>query len=375
MLINISPHDKLSADDGSYPRELKPSQVNWDGDAERLARELRDSVSGEVRFDNGSRALYATDGSNYRQIPIGVVLPRDKEDVAAGIAVCRKFGAPVLNRGGGTSLAGQCCNVAVVFDMSKYMQRVLHIDAKHKLAIVQPGCVLDTLRKQTRERGLTFGPDPATHTHCTLGGMVGNNSCGVHAQMAGRTADNIHELEILTYDGLRMKVGRTSDKELEKIIAVGGRRGEIYRSLRDLRNRYADLIRAKYPRIPRRVSGYNLDELLPENRFHVARALVGTESTCVTCLEITTNLVPEPQQRALLVLGYPDVFQAGDHVPEILPHQPIGLEGFDDRLIGFMRTKNMELQEIKLLPERRKAGCWSNSAARLAKKLRGRQTR
>jgi FAD/FMN-containing dehydrogenase/Fe-S oxidoreductase len=336
----------------SWPaRKLNSSEIDWDGDREKLERELRRSVAGDVRFDNGSRALYATDASNYRQIPIGLVIPRDKEDVAAAVEVCRRFGAPVLHRGGGTSLGGQCCNVAVVFDTTRYMHHVLEIDVKHKLGRVQPGCVLDTLRKEAKKQGLTYGPDPATHNHCTLGGMVGNNSCGVHAQMAGKTADNIHELEILTYDGLRMKVGRTSDEELSKIIAQGGRRGEIYAALRRLRDRYADLVRAKYPKIPRRVSGYNLDELLPENGFHVARALVGSECTCVTVLEITGNLVPEPKQRALLVLGYPDVFQAGDHVPDILPHQPIGLEGFDDRLIGFMRTKNMELQDLKLLPD------------------------
>lgn len=131
----------------------------------------------------------------------------------------------------------------------------------------------------------------------------------------------------------------------------GGSRGDIYRALRDLRDRYADLIRARYPNIPRPVSGYNLDELLPEKGFHVARALVGTESTCVTWLEITGNLVHQPKQQVLLVLGYPDVFQAGDHIPEILPHGPIGLEGLDDRLISFMRIKNLEVQDLTLLPE------------------------
>ncbi len=351
MLINIGQQDTLSRDHGSFPRELKPTQVEWKGDHRDLERELRRAVSGEVRFDSGDRALYATDGSNYRQVPIGVVIPRDKDDIVAGIAVCRKFGAPVLNRGGGTSLAGQCCNVAVVFDSSKYMHHVLEIDSRNKLARVEPGCVLDTLRKQARKQDLTFGPDPATHNHCTLGGMVGNNSCGIHAQMAGRTADNIHELEILTYEGLRMRVGRTDETELSGIIAQGGRRGEIYAALRNLRDRYADQIRARYPNIPRRVSGYNLDELLPEKGFHVARALVGTESTCVTWLEIVGNLVHQPKQQALVVLGYPDVFAAGDHVPDILPHAPIGLEGFDDRLISFMRTKNLEVQDLTLLPE------------------------
>ncbi len=191
-----------------------------DVDARHLASALREVVKGEVRFDDGSRALYATDGSNYRQVPIGVVLPRDKEDVVATVGLCRRYGAPVLSRGGGTSLAGQCCNVAVVMDMSKYLSGVLEIDADRRLARVLPGTVLDDLRKATAPYGLTFGPDPATHTHCTLGGMIGNDSCGIHSVMAARdgdgarVADNIAELEILTWDGARFRVGRTSDDEL-----------------------------------------------------------------------------------------------------------------------------------------------------------------
>src|ERR1051325_6832972 len=161
-----------------------------------LASDLRRAVRGEVRFDRGSRALYATDGSNYRQVPIGAVIPRSADDVVATIAVCREHGAPILSRGGGTSLAGQCCNAAVVMDMSKYFNRVLDIDPDRCLARVEPGCVLDTLRGAASTHGLTFGPDPATHNHCTLGGMLGNDSCGVHSVMSQfygpgpRTADN-----------------------------------------------------------------------------------------------------------------------------------------------------------------------------------------
>src|SRR5689334_19758366 len=152
-------------------------------------------------------------------------------------------------------------------------------------------------------------------------------ACTRRCLAAPRT--NIHELSILTYDGTQMTVGETSEAELESIIRQGGRRGEIYRRLRDLRNKYAELIRQRYPQIPRRVSGYNLDELLPEKGFHLARALVGTESTCVTFLEIVTKLVHDPAERVLLVLGYPDVFAAGDHIPEVIAHNPIGCEGLD----------------------------------------------
>ncbi|MBF0375686.1 MAG: FAD-binding oxidoreductase, partial [Alphaproteobacteria bacterium] len=253
--------------------------------ADLLAAELSRRCEGEVRFDRGSRALYATDASNYRQVPIGVVVPRTIEDVVAAVDACRRHGVPVLARGGGTSLAGQCCNVAVVIDCSKYLRRVIALDPDARSARVQPGCVLDHLRAEAERHHLTFGPDPATHDHNTLGGMLGNNSCGIHSVMAGRTADNVRSLEVLTYDGLRMTVGATPDAELDAIIAAGGRRGEIYARLRALRDAHADEIRARYPRIPRRVSGYNLDELLPENGFHVARALVGGEGTLVTILE------------------------------------------------------------------------------------------
>src|SRR6185295_1282046 len=316
-----------------------------DVDARGLAAELRRQVRGEVRFDDGSRALYATDGSNYRQVPIGVVLPRDVDDVVHTVAAAREFGAPVFSRGGGTSLAGQCCNVAVVMDFSKYLHRVLAVDPGRRLARVEPGCVLDDLRSAAEPYGLTFGPDPATHTHCTLGGMLGNNSCGVHSLLCAkhgiglRTSDNTVELAVLTYDGLGLRVGPTPEAELDAIVRAGGRRGEIYRALRALRDRYADEIRRRMPRLPRRVSGYNLDELLPENGFDVARALVGTESTCVTILEATLRLVPAPRARSLLVLGYPNVFTAADHIGEILPHQPTGLEGMDRCLFDWVRAK------------------------------------
>jgi FAD/FMN-containing dehydrogenase/Fe-S oxidoreductase len=322
-------------------------------DRESLLRDLRRELRGEVRFSPGDRALYATDASNYRQLPVGLVLPRDQDDLVATIAVCRRHGAPVLMRGGGTALAGQSCNDAVVVDISKYVHGILDLDVVGRRARVLPGTVLDALRNAAVRHDLTFGPDPATHNHCTLGGMIGNNSCGPHAVMAGRTADNVHELEVLTYDGLRLRVGPTSPEELQEIISKGGRRGEIYAGLRALRDRYADLIRRRFPRIPRRVSGYNLDELLPENGFQVARALVGTEGTCVTVLEATVQLVPWPRARSLLVLGYPDVYQAAEGIEGLMEHGPIALEGLDHKLIDMIKAKGLHEKYLKYLPEGR----------------------
>ena len=324
-------------------------------DATALAEALRAQISGgfhgDVRFDRSTRALYATDGSNYRQVPIGAVFPRDADDVQAAVALCRQFGAPLLCRGGGTSLAGQCCNVAVILDFSRYMSRILEIDPARRIARVQPGVVLDHLRAAAEKHHLTFGPDPATHDRCTLGGMIGNNSCGVHSVMAGKTDDNIEALEILTYDGLRMKVGATSTEELQRISEAGGRRAEIYTKLQTIAATYGDLVRQRFPKIPRRVSGYNLNFLLPENGFHVARALVGSEGTCVTVLEATCRLVESPPERVLLVVAYPDIYQCADHVPEIMAHKPIGLEGFDDLLVGYTRQKGINSEGLALLPE------------------------
>ncbi len=318
-----------------------------------LERALRESVAGEVRFGEGDRALYATDASNYRQVPIGVVVPRDIDDVVKTVEVCRSFAAPILPRGGGTSLAGQCCNVAVVIDYSKYLRSVIAIDPDRRTARVQPGVVLDHLQEQAAPHGLMFGPDPSTHNRCTIGGMVGNNSCGVHSVMAGRTEDNVISLEVLTADGIRMTVGPTPDEELERLAGRGDRIGDIYGGLRDLRDRYAQRIRGGFPQIPRRVSGYNLPQLLPESGFDLARALVGTEGTCVSILEATVRLIPAPGARSLLVLGYPDVFAAADDVPMIMELGPIGLEGIDNELVEDMRKKRLHVDELQMLPKGR----------------------
>ena len=322
-------------------------------DSEGLETALKSAIRGEVRFDTGSRALYSTDSSNYRQVPIGVVVPRDRDDVLETLALCRRFGAPILGRGAGTSLAGQCCNVAVVLDTSKYFNRILEVDPESRTARVEPGAVLDDLREAAERHGLTFGPDPATHACCTLGGMIGNNSCGVHSVMAGKTDDNVLGLEVVAGDGTLLTVGKTPEADLERILAEGGRPAEIYAGLRDLRDRYAPLIRARYPAIPRRVSGYNLTHLLPENGFDLARALVGSEGTCAFVLEATLRLVVSPPERVLVVLGYADVYSAADAVPEILTHGPIGLEGFDDGLVGDMDRIGLFPANRRLLPEGR----------------------
>lgn len=319
-----------------------------------LVTELRKQIEGEVLFEEGNRALYATDSSNYRQVPLGVVIPRTRNDVIQTVAICRKVSAPILSRGAGTSLAGQCCNVAVVIDWTKYLHNIVELNPAQKFARVEPGAVCDRLRRAAIPYGLTWGPDPATHAYCTFGGMLGNNSCGVHSQSAGKADDNVIEMEVLLYDGTRMTVGWMDSAEMDLKITKGGREGEIYARLRSLRDRYARLIQSHYPKLPRRVSGYNLDRLLPaeDGRFNVARALVGTESTCVTILEAKVQLVPHHPHRTLVVLGYPDIFHAADDVARIVSFNPIGLEGFDDVTTQNIERKNLLQREyLSGLPE------------------------
>ncbi len=279
--------------------------------------------------------------------PIGVVVPRHVDELVEIHRVCREHDAPIVLRGGGTSLAGQGCNTAVLIDCSKYLRGVLELDPDRRIARVQPGCILDDLRAAAGEHGLTFGPDPSTHAYCTLGGMLGNNSCGRHSIQAEfhgpgpRVADNVVGLEVLTYRGERLRIGRGGAGVPD---AIAGR-------LRALADANADEIRGRYPQIPRRVSGYNLDELLPENGFEVARSLVGTESTCVTILEATLELVPKPSCVSLLAAGYPDKFRTGDHVLLAREHRPISIEGMDRRLIDDMTLLGIHRYERSGLPD------------------------
>jgi FAD/FMN-containing dehydrogenase/Fe-S oxidoreductase len=318
-----------------------------------LAQALAARVAGEVRFDAASRALYATDLSIYRQVPIGVVIPKSIEDVEATVEACRARQVPVLPRGGGTSLCGQTCNVAVVLDFSKYLNRILALDPDSRSVRVEPGAINDEVRMAARRHGLNYAPDPATHAYCTIGGNIGNNSCGAHTVLGGKTVDNVEELDILTYDGLRLRVGATAPDDLDLIRRGGGRRAEIYARLHDLAQRTADEVRRRYPDIPRRVSGYNLDDLLPEKGFNLARALVGSEGTCAITLGATLRLLPWPNRRALLLLGYPDVARAADDVDELRAFRPEALEGFDEHMLHNMQRKGQSPAGAQLLPEGR----------------------
>ncbi|MGH9410863.1 MAG: FAD-binding and (Fe-S)-binding domain-containing protein, partial [Vicinamibacterales bacterium] len=331
-----------------------PDESKYASQAQAVAVDLRRRTGAEVRFTSGDRALYATDLSVFRQVPIGVVIPRTIEDVIETVAVCREHDVPILPRGGGTSLAGQTCNLAVVIDFSKYLHGILEYNPDERYAVVQPGVICDQLRHRAWKDGLTWAPDPATHAYNTFGGMIGNNSCGSHSLTGGKTVDNIEALDILLYSGERLTVGGALDAgELDRIIRAGGARGELYGKLRDLRDRVADDIRKRYPQIPRRVSGYNLDDLLPEKGFDVAKALVGSEGTLATVLSARVRLLPRPPRRALLLLGYDSMADAGDHVPQLLELEPDALEGVHQSVTRNMERKGRPLAGAKLLPDGR----------------------
>jgi FAD/FMN-containing dehydrogenase/Fe-S oxidoreductase len=338
-------------------------------DVGHLKRRLETSVRGEVRFDAGTRAMYANDSSNFRQIPLGVVIPRSTSDVVATHRGCAEFGAPIVNRGGGTSLSGETVNRAIVIDSSKYMTSIGDVDRVRRRVRCQPGAINEQVNVKTGEQaGLIFGPDPSSHSRCTIGGNVGNNSCGIHslqAQLYGpgpRMSDCVSRLEVVTYDGERFDVGIDEEERLEAIIAAGGRKGAIYGALRDLRDRYADVIRRHLKpvsELPRRVSGFNLDELLPERGFNVARALVGTESTCVTVTEVELMLMEGMYMRTLVIVEYADLPTCGDDVRDIVERfRPIGLEGIDKRLIHEQQTQGKNLQAIDELPEADHGEAW-----------------
>jgi FAD/FMN-containing dehydrogenase/Fe-S oxidoreductase len=301
-----------------------------DNASARLRHDLENAVQGTVAFDPGTRALYTSDASNYRRVPLAVVVPRTVDDCVAAVRVCADHGVPVVPRGGGTSIAGNAIGTGVVIDTSRHLRAVERIDPVARTATVQPGVILDDLREATAEYGLTFAPDPSTHSRCTIGGMVGNNACGSHSVAWGTTADNIVSLDVLLSDGTRMTVGSGDVAPEER----RGRAGEIHAALDRLVDTYRSELRTAMPDFRRRVSGYGLDRLLPEKGRHVAAALVGTEGTCVFVLGATVRLVESPPARVLTVLGYPDAPAAADAVPSLLAHRPLTVEGINHRMVA-----------------------------------------
>ncbi|MFF7175066.1 FAD-binding and (Fe-S)-binding domain-containing protein [Streptomyces pseudovenezuelae] len=284
-----------------------------------LEADLREAVRGEVGFDVTSRALTTMDASNYRRVPLGVVAPKDADDVAAVLEVCRTHGVPVVPRGGGTSIAGQATGTGVVLDFTRHMNKLLSVDPESRTALVQPGLVLDRLQDAAAPHGLRFGPDPSTHSRCTLGGMIGNNSCGSHSVAWGTTADSVAELAVVTARGQRLRLGQDW---------AGAPAG-----LRELVDGELARLRTGFPELPRRISGYALDALLPEHRADVARSFCGSEGTLGVLTEAVVRLVEAPRARALAVLGYADEGAAAEAAAGLLVHRPLTVEGMAADLV------------------------------------------
>jgi FAD/FMN-containing dehydrogenase/Fe-S oxidoreductase len=301
-----------------------------DFDVAGLASRLRGEVRGEARFDAKARALYAGDASNYRVPPAGVVLPRDVDDLITTVAVCAEFGAPITQRGAGTSVVGNAIGPGVVIDNSRYLNTIYEIDPHARRAVVEPGVVLDDLQRAAARHGLRFGPDPSSRSRCTVGGMIGNNACGARSVAWGTTAGNTSTLDVLTVDGSRFTAGPAT----EYLPPIG-----VAAAVHDLVHGNLALIRTALPDWPRRVSGYALQHLLPEHGQNLARALVGTEGSCVTVLGATLDLVEAPQAVALTVLGYPDAPSAADAVLDLLGAHPLTTEGIDAALVAALMAR------------------------------------
>src|SRR5262245_14311792 len=292
-------------------------------DAAGLRERLAATVDGEIGFDPGTPALYTAAASIYRGAAGRAIPPHSVDGIVAAVGAAREFDVPVVVRGAGTSVAGQATGTGLVIDTSRYLTRIEAIDPVGRTATVQPGVVLDRLNRAAAQHGLTFGPDPATRTRCTVGGMIGNNSCGAHSVAWGTTADNVEALDVLTYRGERHSVGPAGGNP-----AVAG-----------LLDRHRAALRTGLPQLPRRSSGYLLDRLLPEQGGSLAAALVGAEGSCVTVLGATVRLVPAPAARALLVLGYPDAAAAADAAPGLAEFRPLAVEGIDQQLVATLATR------------------------------------
>jgi FAD/FMN-containing dehydrogenase/Fe-S oxidoreductase len=308
----------------------------------RLVERLKAEVDGDVLADSGTRAMYAADASNYRHVPLVVVRPRSVDAVVAAVGVAAELGVSITSRGAGTSIAGNACGEGMVLDFARHLGEVVDVDPSSRTARVQPGVVPDVLNRTAGQHGLHFAPDPSTHSRCTIGGMIGNNACGAHSVAWGKTVDNVESLDVLLPDGTRFEAGPV----VNDLVPVHGR-------LRALRDDVMAAVRTGFPRIPRRVSGYNLDQLLPEHGFHVGRALVGSEGTCVTVLGATVRLVEIPRSRALVVLGFEDTYAAADQVVALLSLDVLAIEGVNEDIVSILRQRKPGTPGLRALPSGR----------------------
>ena len=302
-----------------------------------IAAELKKRVEGDIHFDKYSRLLYSTDASIYQIEPVGVVVPRHKNDVHAVIEMANRLGVSVLSRGGGTSLAGQAVGHSIVLDFSKYMQNVLEINQEELWCRVQPGLVQDELNAYVRGQGLQFGPDTSTSNRATIGGMIGNNSSGAHSLTYGKTLDHVIELTVILSDGSEVILRDLSPAEVDQKSKSDSVEGRAYREVARLANQYKSEILARYPKIMRRVSGYNLDEFIKPQPFNLARMIVGSEGTLATIVEAKMRLVPKPKWTAMDVIHFNDDMAALECAQIVLQTKPYAMESTDKMILNLAR--------------------------------------
>jgi FAD/FMN-containing dehydrogenase/Fe-S oxidoreductase len=295
-----------------------------------LQHALERELEGEVRFDHVSRALYSTDASVYQIEPLGVVVPRSREDLIRVVQICARFRTPLTMRGGGTSQAGQAIGPGLIVDTSKYLHRVIELDPTRRWVRVEPGIVLDELNAQLRPHGLRFAPDISTASRATIGGMIANNSSGARSVYYGKTIDHVLEQEVVLSDGSVARFGPLDTADLERASAAPGLAAECYRTVRKLAADHAQDIDRRFPKVLRRVGGYNLDEFIRSDRpFNMAKLLVGSEGTLAVVLEATLNLVALPKAKAVLTIQFHDLLESLAATPAILRHVPSAVEVMD----------------------------------------------
>jgi FAD/FMN-containing dehydrogenase/Fe-S oxidoreductase len=313
-------------------------------DVDALRRDLETVLEGEVRFDVVSRALYSTDASVYQIRPLGVVVVKSREDVVRTVEVCRRHRCPLTMRGGGTSQAGQAIGAGVVVDTSKYFNRLLEVNAAERWARVEPGIVLDELNGALQGHGLRFAPDISTASRATVGGMMANNSSGARSVFYGKTIDHVLEQHVVLSDGSVAWMHALDPDQLETACAQPTLEGAIYREVRGIAKACAPEIECRYPKVLRRVGGYNLDAFVREDQpFNLSKLMVGSEGTLGVVVEAKIALVPLPTAKAVLAIQFADLLEALEATPAILAHGPSAVEVMDGFILN--HTKQSEMLE------------------------------
>ncbi len=322
--------------------------------------ELHKHFSGEIRTDLASRILYSTDASMYQIQPLGVVIPRTQEELHAVVELAVKYKIPVLPRGAGTSLAGQAIGEALILDCSRWLDKIVEINAEGRFAVVEPGVVLSDLNKSASKHGLMFGPDPASAERATMGGVIANNATGAHSIVYGMSADHILEAEVILGDGSLARWGEVSSEERGK-RKEEGLQDEVFHAVSKIREKYSEAIKQNYPRTSRNAAGYRLNYLLPwgpsaparweglyppVTKLNLAPLLAGSEGTLAVIRRVMVNLVPKPKQTILAVLSYGSVAEACDDVPRLLTHDPSAIELIPSTIIRAARSSAGYASEV-----------------------------